>query len=706
MKLLKRLIIISLIALFAGQSRAQDIRISAEDTEPEAPASITTRSTTQLQKNDQTRPNAGDNFYLFANHLWVSEVEIPPNSLSAGSLNEARTRTEAELSRIETDLLAATWPEGSAEQLYQKFYNAFLNETRINRRGLRPVSDALNGIRQARNHEDIAVLLGNYRFDAGGLFDITLKVSQQKDRAYTPELGLARPLLGLPDIYLRDDEDAKAVRARAADILEQMLRRTGRRFRARQRVEAVLHLEAELARLAPAANAERDPARSQPLYAADDLAALAPEFPWALYLTNQGLGGDIRLSLAAFDDLAAITHVFRKTPVSVWRDYLSLRLMVRYGAYLPEDIAIMTERVGQLRSATLRPLPSRAERASEFAQWMLPDVLARPYVERHLTPETIAAVEDMAGHMRAAYRRRIEAADWLDPQTRKVALEKLDTLDIMIGVPPDWNDPPASVPATGDVFAHAYRKFQARHLSLLSRYRERPPGGMRDVVTLRQNISFSPLRVGAYYLPRLNAIVLPAAYLQPPFFDPEADIAENYGALGTTLGHEIGHAFDDQGSQFGPTGAFENWWTAKDRARFDQMASNLSAQFAGFDAAPGVPLDPQLTLGENLSDLAGAETALDAMQSRISEDGQPPDLAAKRALLQRFFLSYARKRRRVRRPETDRQFAPRDRHSPPDLRTNITVSNMEAWYEAFGVSQADTLYRAPEDRLTIWSAPD
>ncbi len=704
--LFKHLIIISLTAFLGAIASAEELDASAEKATTGADTSAVTATAIELPKNVQPRPNAGHNFYLFANHSWVSEVEIPADSLSAGALNEARERTEAEIARIEADLLARTWPEGSAEHQYQIFYHAFLDERRVNRRGLKPIRDSLQRIRLAQSHHDIAAFMGNNWPYAGGLFDISLKVSQQEGRAYIPKLGLARPLFGLSEIYLRDDAHAIALRAQGADMLEQLLRRGSGRFGVRKRVQAVMALETQLARLAPDANAERDPARSQPLLLAGELAELAPDFPWTHYLRAHGLAADTRLSLAPFDDLGAIADIFARTPVAVWRDYLSLRLMIRYGAYLSEDVAIMTESLGQLRAATLRPLPSRAERASDFAQWMVPNVLARQYVERHLTEETVRSVEAMAEEIRAAYRRRLENADWLSRQTRIAALEKLECLAFMIGVPPDWHTSSTVPGADGDVFSAVFQKFRTRHVSTLARYHEHPPGGMRDVATLRQNISFSPLQVGAYYLPRLNMIVLPAAYLQPPFFDPEADIAENYGALGTTLGHEIGHAFDDQGSQFDPTGAFENWWTPKDRARFDQLAADLSAQFTGFDAAPGVPLDPQLTLGENFSDLAGIETARDAMLAAGARQETPMDDATRRAMLQRFFLSYAGKRRRVRRPETDRQFAPRDRHSPPDLRTNIILSNIDAWYDAFEIHQTDAFYRTPQDRLTIWPAPD
>jgi predicted metalloendopeptidase len=687
-----------------SQARQVDIIPEADAQSGEQSAAATIVSS--VPGNIQHHPNPGDDFYLFANQSWLSEVEIRTDSLSAGAVDDARRRTETDIARIEMDLLAGIWPAGSAERKYQILYNAFLDERRAERLGLSPIRDGLRGIRQARTHSQIAVLLGNYSLNAGGLFDVTLKVNQHAGQAYVPTLAPARPLFGLADLYLREDAHAVAMREQGAELLVYLLRQGPSRFNARARVDAVLRLETRLARLAPVANAERDPTRNQRLVSREDLAELAPRFPWANYLASQGLGGHIQLGLAPFGDLNAVAEVFAETPVSVWRDYLRLRLMIRFGRYLSEDIAVVTERLGQLRAATPRPVPSRQERASHFAQWILPDLLTRKYAQSHLTPETIDAVEDMAEQIRSIYRQRISAADWLGPQTRAAALEKLDSLQFMIGVPPDWNAYPADRWANTDIFAYAYDKLLSRHLSNLARYRERPPEGGRDIEALRRNIFFSPVQVGAYYLPRLNAVILPAAYLQPPFFDPDADLAQNYGALGTTIGHEIGHAFDDQGSQYGPTGAFENWWSPQDRARFNDLARRLSSQFAGFEAAPGVPLDPQLTLGENLSDLAGLETALDALLAISAQAGKPMTEEVRRATLQTFFLSYADKRRRIRRPETDRQFAPRDRHSPPHLRTNIILSNIDAWYEAFGVRERHALWRPPEARLSLWSQDD
>ncbi len=705
-RLYKPLILIGLLVWPYRVLWAQNIEASADNPRTSEAHASAVAITNEVPKNLGQRPEPGDDFYRFANNWWIAEAQIAASSLSAGALNEARQRTRGDIARLEAELLAGVWPEGSDEHKYQTLYNSFLDERRVNRRGLRPIRDGLRSIRSARSHRDIAILMGNFNLDAGGLFDVSLKVSQQAGRAYIPRLGPAKPLLGLPEAYLRTDAEAVGNREQGVDLLARLLAHGSSRFNRRARAERVLSFETELVRFGPDASAERDPANSQRLFSAAQLEKRAPRFAWRAYLTAHGLGGEAELGLAAFDDLAGLVEVFAQTPVSVLRDYLTLRLMVRFGDYLPEEIARITEQLSQLRSATHRPLPSRADRASAFAQWVLPDVLARNYVKTRLGSQTRTIVETMAEQMRRAYQRRIGRADWLTPQTRSAALAKLEALEFMIGVPPDWNDYSGYEPAAGDLFANAYRKLQSRHLSMLSRQNERQSDGGRDIEQLRRNIFFSPTRVGAYYLPRLNAIILPAAYLQPPFFDPQANAASNFGSLGTTLGHEIGHAFDDQGSQFGPSGAFENWWAGEDRARFNALAQRLSQQFSGHETVPGTRLDTRLTLGENFSDLAGIETALDALLGVTAQSGPPMDEPARQAMLQTFFLSYANKRRRVRRPETDRQFAPSDKHSPPALRTNIILSNIDQWYQAFDIKQTDVLYRPPAERLSIWSSAD
>ena len=687
--------------VWGALAHAQNVDVRSEDAGADVPDEVSAIVVSKLPKDARAAVNPGDDFYLYANHEWLTDVKIAPHSLSAGALRDATMRTKEDVDRLQAALLARDWPEGSDEAKYKTVFNTFLDEGSVSRQGLRPIRRSLRAIRLARNHREIARLLGDYRLDAGGLFRVGLRVSQQEGRAYIPHLGAARLLLGDPEVYLRQDALARSIRADGAALLEQLLRRGAGRFNLTKRVEDVLQLETRLARLAPAATDERDPSQISQLRSAASLDEDMPDFPWSSYFLARGLGTEARVNVAPFKDLNAVVEVFDQTPVRVWRDYLVLRMLMQYGEYLPDNIGLLTYQLEQFRTGVRRPLESRYERAGHFARRIMPDVLARHYIEAHLDAETLSAAEAMAEQMRGVYRRRILQASWLSEPTRRAALAKLDQLQFMIGEPPDWNDYSDYEPITDSLLATAYQSLQSRHRSSLIRLRERPKHGVRDVEDLRQHIFFSPLQVGAYYLPRLNAVILPAAYLQPPFFDPAADAAYNYGALGTTLGHEIGHAFDDQGSKYGPTGALENWWSDEDRARFDAMGTQLSGQFSGVEVVPGVALDTQLTLGENISDLAGVETALAGLLAVLDQDPSisPGD---HRASLQRFFLSYAGKRRKLRRPETNALLSPRDRHSPPALRTNLILANIDAWYQAFGVTERDALWLAPEQRLRIW----
>lgn len=697
----KYLIYIGISLYLSTLASAQIVGSSGEEAAPETAVEALHVVVSPLPKDELATLNPGNNFYLYANSSWLSDVEIEKDSLSAGALRDAVVRRDAVVARLEFDVLNSEWPRGSDEAKYQAVFSSFANGSRVDRRRLLPLRETLRSIRLARRHHEIAALLGDYRLDAGGLFRVSLRVSQREGRAYVPYLGPADLMLGSSDLYLRQDATAQRIREEGAKLLATLLRRGSRRSRLTARVEAVLQLETNLARHAPGPTQERNPTNVTQYRSMSDLSEAAPAFPWSRYLIAQGLGVDTRVNIAPFESLDAVADVFAQTPVAVWRDYLVLRLLLRYGDYLPEDIALVTHKISELQTGTTRPLPSRYERASRFAQWVMPDVLARRYVEGELPPETVRAVETMAEQMRAVYRRRIASAPWLSTQTRTAALAKLEHLEFMIGVPPQWNTYADYNPDANNLFGNAYQKLQARHQTTLARLREHPVDGARDIRMLRRNIFFSPLQVGAYYLPRLNVIVLPAAYLQPPFFDPQADAAYNYGTLGTTLGHEIGHAFDDQGSKFGPTGALENWWTPQDRSQFDQKAAQLSAQFLGHEAAPGIAVNTDLTLGENLSDLAGIETALAGLQDTL-DAGAPLASAERNLTLQRFFLSYAGKRRKLRRPETDAQLAPLDRHSPPDLRTNIILPNIDAWYDAFAVSPTDDLWLPPHQRVSIW----
>ncbi|MEO1476880.1 MAG: M13 family metallopeptidase, partial [Pseudomonadota bacterium] len=397
-----------------------------------------------------------------------------------------------------------------------------------------------------------------------------------------------------------------------------------------------------------------------------------------------------------------IIAVFNETPLQVWKDYLSLRLILDYGSYLDESTALLIHRFDMARLGAEYAPRKRRERAWRVALDLLPDPIGQAYIDEHLSDQTIAEVQKMVGWTLAAYRERIEVAEWLTDETRARAIEKLNAINVVVGEPPGWNNFDGYTPVRGSLFSNAYTRQQLRHQSALSRLRvpeadraEEPP----DPTRLLTDIFFSPLGVGAYYLPTLNTIVIPAAYLQRPYYDPSASVAVNFGALGTTLGHELGHAFDDQGAKRGPHGQLQNWWQDGDSERYRALGANLSAHLSAFEAAPGIPLNTQLTLGENLSDLAGIEIAWRALELAKSASGET-SISDEEA--RAFFISYAQKRRAKRLPTVNINFAYSDPHSPPAVRVNGILPHIDSWYEAFDITENDPLWLAPEDRIRIW----
>ncbi|MEL7451745.1 MAG: M13 family metallopeptidase [Pseudomonadota bacterium] len=647
----------------------------------------------------------GDDFYGFANGDWQAGAVIADDARSAGTLRAVTNRTEAQVDDVVKRLVRRRWEAGSDEAKFKTVYRSHLDlqgRRGARNRPIRPLLQAIDGIRLP---EDIAALLGSYQLDAGGFVAAGLKIDGVEGRGYVAAIEPASLLLGRREVYLRNDIHAANVRIEAAAILEDLLKAslTRRRNNLAKRVERVLALEARLAEIYPGPVEARDRRLSNTILTVDELVHSVPDFPWAVYLGARGFGALERVHVAISSDrLEALGAVFAETPRAVWQDYLRLRLIVKYGRYLSGRTELLVSRFDTALRGLEFERPTLKERAQDVARLVVPDVVGRAYLDAHLDPDAVDMARFMAEMIREAYRQRIGAVPWMGEETRQKALTKLDALEVVIGGPAGWNSYEGFDPIEGSIFANVYSKVQLSHVSAFTRLASGTAGSRPDIETLRGDIFFSPLTVGAFYLPNLNTIIIPAAYLQPPYLDLSADLATNFGALGTSLGHEFAHAFDDQGSKRGPTGQLENWWTDIDREAFDDIGERLSTQLAGYEAAPGIPLNTELTLGENLSDLAGIELAILAYELALVERPElaPPDLQEGK---RRLFLGYAVKRRSKRRPDLDIDFALNDPHSPPEVRVNGILRNVDAWYEAFGVTQANRLWLQPQDRIRIWS---
>lgn len=649
-----------------------------------------------LQKN--IKP--GDDFYHYANGAWVRTAKIAPDSWSEGATRSVKRQTEALQRQLIDKLLQQSWPEDSDQAKFVRLYKSYEDRRRVNQLGVRPLEGFLDLVAKARKPEQIAGLLGSYQFGAGGLFETIIRLDPKGQQAYLASLEMADLLLGSPHNYLRDDPQVLLLRDTGAEILADMLRASGQRRSVNKRIEAVLRLETQIAALSPEPETLRNVSVDKVYKSLNDLEISAPAFPWAIYFKARGIGKPDRIHVRVWQGHAELADLFARTPVKVWQDYLRLRLLSVYGAFLSDKIAFKAEALKALHQGRALTQEDVSVRAGKLAMQIMPDIVGRAYLEQEAHTSQIAPVRQLAESIREAYRTRILAAAWLSEGTRTQAIEKLDAVEFVIGAPHNWNDYGEYEPNRKMLLANVYLARQRREVSALLRLLQPSDTPRGDISVLRSHIFFSPLQVGAYYLPRLNTIIIPANYIRPPFYDPGADMAVNFGALGSTIGHELGHAFDDQGSKYGPEGQLRDWWNPEDRARFKALGRQLANQFAAYEAVPGIKVNPDLTLGENLSDLVGLELAYEAYK-KMRQLKSSDEVSLKQGT-QRFFLGYAQKRRSVRRPEIALEFALNGPHSPPVHRVNGIVRNLDFWYGAYDVGPEHKLWLPPEERVKIW----
>lgn len=649
-----------------------------------------------MQKN--TAP--GDNFYEFANGSWQNEASIAPNYWSQTPTRRLAVRSEQENLALIADLDAQDWPEESDEAKFLGIYASYMDRKRVNRLALEPIAPFLQSISRARTHNDMAERLGSIRLDVGGLFDLKSRIDPASGEGYIPSLEVSDLLLGARENYIRDDAAMIARRAEAKALLQVLLRRTGQFRRLEGRVDDVIALETQIASLYKSPEDARDPDIDNIYMSMAELRAYVPDFGWDVYFEKAGILRAEHIHIRVHQNLPALVALFRATPVRIWKDYMRLRLMDTYGLYLTDSIAEDTAKLGAVRRGTIYQARSAAYNASRLANQLMPDVLGRAFAEEHFDDALKASVLEMSEAIRQAYRTRISNAVWLSPETKVRALVKLDAVKFLVGRPEGWNDYSSYAPNRKTLFNNVYWARQLRKESSLRSLLKPKDAPRSNLETLRSHVFFSPRQIGAYYLPRLNAVIIPAGYMQAPYYDPGADMAVNYGALGTTIGHELGHAFDDQGSKYDWDGQLVDWWLAEDRSRFDALGAKLAAQFDTYEAAPGVPLNSQLTLGENISDLAGLEVAYHAYEAVRARRGQAQYDAKEGA--RRFLLGYAQKRRALRLPSKELELSLSDPHSPPIHRVNGSLRNFDVWYDAFDVTDQHNLWLAPEARVQIW----
>jgi putative endopeptidase len=638
----------------------------------------------------------GDNFFDFVNGSWVKMAVIPPDRASAGSFQDLRILSEKRMKEILADLDAKPYASlNDQEKKLRDLYDAFEDTAQIESRGLDPVKKDLDYLAGLKTHADVARAMGSIPLATQGIYNVGIAVDRKNSNAYVIQLSQAG--LGLPDreYYLRDDKDLAKTRDAYKTYLADMLTLAGM-TNARPRAAKIFDLETSIARVSWARADRRNADKTYNPMGFSELQKFAPEFPWDANFREAGLpttspSGDRRVIVAEKSAFPELAKIFTKTPVPVWRDYLTVHYLHAFAAYLPKrfddrDFAFY----GTVLSGETQQL-DRSTRGARLVDAEIGEALGKLYTARYFPPEAKAKAEALVANILKAYEADIRTLDWMSEATRKKALDKLHAFTPHIGYPEKWRDYSKLVIARDDLVGDVQNGYEFEWNRESKRL---------DEPVDKNEWGMTPPTVNAYYRPDFNAIFFPTAILQPPFFDANADDAVNYGGIGVVIGHEISHGFDDQGSKYDGKGLLQNWWTTEDRSSFDARTTRLSDQFDTYEPLPGLHVIGRNTLGENIADLAGLNISLKAYH--ISLGGKPAPVLDGFTGDQRYFMGFAQVWRAIYRDGALRQLVLSNPHSPPEFRVIGPTRNTDAWYAAFDVKAGDKHYLPPDQRVRLW----
>ncbi len=635
----------------------------------------------------------GDDFYDYAAGSYLRELKIPADRSRYGSFDQLAALSRQRVKGILEDMaVAVPATPVTDDQKIGAFYKAYMNEAAVEARGVAPLAADLAPIRAAATRSELAREMGRAAHGFGtAIVRAYVGVDAKDTSRYVTYLSQGG--LGLPDrdYYLKPQFAEKKAAYQA--YIAKLLALAGWP-EAEARAAEVVAYETRIAEASWAAADRRNPDLTYNPTSVADLAAAAPGFDWRGFLDAAGLTAADRVIVREQSALPGIAASFGATPLETLRAWAAFHMADAAAPFLTK--AFVDARFA-FRDKALSGTPepeARWKRAADAVGALnggMGDAVGRIYVARYFPPEAEAKMAVLVENLRSAFKARIEKVDWMSPETRVAALEKLARYQIKIGHTREWRDYSDLKISADDLYGNARRAAAASWTYNISHL-----GKPVD----RGQWSMTPQTVNAYNNASLNEVVFPAAILQPPFFDPAADPAVNYGGIVAVIGHEMTHGFDDQGRKFDASGLLRDWWTKDDAERFKARAARYGAQFAAYDTGVGVPITPALTMGENIADLGGLNTALDAYHASLG--GKPAPVLDGYTGDQRVFLGWAQVWRSAIRPDALKRGLVTDPHSPDRFRAETAERNIDAWYEAFGVKPGDTLYIAPADRVIIW----
>jgi putative endopeptidase len=670
-----RTFLVPLALLGACLSRAQDAKPAIGDCGLDLTA-----------RDPATKP--GDDFYRYANGHWVDAFTIPEDRSNYTAFTKLGDIAEERIREIIGEAADAHAADGTAEQRIGDYYAAFMDEGAIEAAGLHPAQSDLDRIIAARSPGNIAAIFGSPGFFSA--FVVGIAPDLKDPNRYSISIGQGG--LGLPDrdYYLKGDPKFGEFREKYRALIEEMLGLGGIQDPG-GKAHAILDFETGIARVSWSLADRRDVGKNYNPRTKAELLAYAPGFDWEAFFDAQEIGARDRFILGPLSAIRDIAALVQNTPLDTLKAYLIFHYLEGNASVLPKRFNdAYFAFYGQVLQGQPRQR-DRWRRAVEAVDGALGEQVGQIYVRKYFPGESRAKMEALVDNLKRAFTGRIDKLDWMTPATKAKAHEKLARFTTKIGYPEKWKNYSSLVVRRDDPIGNSLSALVWDWHRKLERI---------DKPVDHSEWPMTPQTVNAFYTPSNNEIVFPAAILQPPFFDPNADPAVNYGGIGAVIGHEMTHGFDDQGRKFGPDGSLQDWWTEEDSKAFWVRAGKLMEEFGAFEPLPGLKIRGAVTLGENIADLGGLAIAYDAY--RISQGGREPAIIDGLTGDQRFFLSWAQVFRSKYREGALRQQVMTDFHSPKYFRVNGQVRNLETWYRAFNVQPGDRMYVDPGERVKIW----
>jgi putative endopeptidase len=632
-----------------------------------------------------------DDLFRHVNGKWLAETQVPAEKVSFGTLAEMGDRVDEQLRAIVEEIAAGSnRRRGALAQQVGDLYASMMDEARIEALGLKPISDQLEKIYLARDASAFAAECGRLSaLGGGGPFEGAADVDGSTNELLV-KLSQSGILLPDRDYYLSSDPNYVTFRQQYLDYLTRIFSLV-ERTEPRREAEDVLALETEIARAQWTQAEARDQLKTINRMAFADLGRAFPGFDWRAWAAPQGIDRVRVVVVGQPSFFKRFAELVASSPLATWKAWLAARYITWASPFISQPFSdARFEFFGRILSGQEVPR-ERWRRAVSLVSGYVGDSVGRLYVEKHFPPASKERAERLITSVIDAFKTAIAESDWMSPDTKKRAGRKLARIKLRVGYPSAWRDYSSLEVRRDDLFGNILRarQFESRQ-KLESAIGNQP----------RDRWLVTPQTVNAYYAPGTNELVVTAAMLQPPIFDPQADDAVNYGAIGAIVGHELAHGFDDRGRFFDADGSVRDWWTDADAQAFAKRAAALVDQFSAYSPAPGLRVDGRLTLSENIGDLTGLSIAWRAYNASLK--GQPAPVVDGVRGEQRFFLSWALAWRGRLRDEYMRQWLLSTPHAPSEYRVNGPVSHLDAFHEAFGVKPGDRLYREPQRRLEIW----